>query len=123
MPGQVIKNIVEYMNAHSVNKTFNYYEISTIRSAVRLEWKNRKETGLDINTRTRSGRGHIDQRVSDIANEIIGRNAISPEDVRLYKKCFSEEYTDRTGRCAWGFKEVRRRLGFDEETGLEICTE
>jgi len=62
----------------------------------------------------------INRRVADIANEKLGSNLMTKNDVRLYKRCFAAEYTDRTGRCAWGFKEVRRRLGFDENTGHEI---
>lgn len=117
--GQVTKNIMEYMNAWS-ERPFTYLEVSAIRSAIAEEYRERKARGLVIRVKTRDGRKQLDKRIADIANRNLGAKRIRPHEVRLYKQCFAQEYTDRTGRCAWGFKSVRKRLGFDENTGLEV---
>jgi hypothetical protein len=73
-----------------------------------------------IKTRTIKGKQELNERIAKISNLILGSNTIKAEHVHLYKICRAEEYTDRTGKCAWGFKDVRKKLGFDEVTGLEI---
>lgn len=122
MKGQVTENIRVYMNSRSTRE-YSYYEVSAIAGAIGVEYNNRKQSGRVINGKTEEGRLLINQRVAAIANEKLGTNLLNAEAVRLYKRCFAAEYTERTGRCAWGFKEVRRRLGFDENTGYEIMEE
>lgn len=121
MKGQVTINILEYMNATS-NKQFTYVVVSTIANSIKDEYHDRKLKGLNINGKTKSGKKQINSRVVNIANEKFGKSTITLDDVRLYKRCFTEEYTSRTGKCAWGFKEVRQRLGFDVITGLELLS-
>ena len=86
----VTNNIKELMNGIS-KKQFSYIEVSAI-----------------LNT-----------RIAELANKKLNSNRITPEDVHLLKKCRADEYTYRTGRCAYGYKELRIRLGYDPDTGLE----
>lgn len=122
MKGQVTKNIMEYMNSRSL-KTFTYIQVSAIAESIKKEYYNRKEKGVEINTKTKEGKTELNKRIAAIANNKLGTDNISAEDIKLYKKCFADEYTDRTGKCAWGFKDVRKRLGYDPKTGLEIAKE
>jgi len=92
-----------------------------IRNAIREELELRKSQGIKINGKSPDGRYEIDKRVAELVNtKVPQKYHISAEDVRLYKKCFIDEYQDRTGKCAWGFKDVRKKLGFDPDTGLEL---
>lgn len=119
MKGQVNNNILEYMNSMG-SKQFTYVQVSNIAAAIRLEHHDRKLSGLKIKTKTEAGKRELNKRVAQIVNKRLGTDAITPDDVRLYKKCWAEEYTNRTGKCAWGFKELRQRLGYDPETGKEL---
>lgn len=118
MKGEVTKNIVEYMNSLS-KKQFSYAIVSNIANAIKTEYYDRKSKGLKINGKTEQGKKQLNTRIADMVNKKLG-TSIMADDVRLYKRCFAEEYTNRTGRCAWGFKDMRERLGFDIETGLEL---
>lgn len=115
----VTKNIMDYMNSMSI-KQYNYYQVVNIARAIKAEYRDRRNNKIAINVKTDKGKDQLNQRTAAIVNEKMGGNYILPEDVRLFKRCFVEEYTNRTGKCAWGFKDVRKRLGFDEETGIEI---
>ncbi|WP_462427225.1 hypothetical protein [Fusobacterium varium] len=116
---KVVKNIMEYMNSRS-KKQFTYFQVQAIRVAIREEYNYRKIHGIEIKTKTDKGKELINRRVAAIANKKLTKNLLTKEDVRLYKKCVADEYSDRTGKCAWGFKEVRKRLGYDPVTGVEI---
>ena len=122
MQGQIRVNIQEYMNSQS-QKVFSIHEVCAIANSIRDEFDDRKAKGLVINGKTEAGKITLNQRIADIANARLGTKSIRADDVRLYKRSFAAEYTDRTGRCAWGFKEVRERLGFDPETGEELQEE
>ncbi|WP_315069341.1 hypothetical protein [uncultured Clostridium sp.] len=117
--GKVTENIMEYMNSME-EKQFSYEEVSAIANSIKEEFYDRKYQGLVIKTRTKDGKNKLNQRVAAIANKKLNNCTITAHDVWRYKRCFAEEYTNRTGKCAWGFKEVRERLGFDRNTGLEI---
>jgi hypothetical protein len=114
----VIDNIVEYMNTRS-DKTFTRYEASAIRDSIKFEKTHKHLRPNGLNTRTKQGRKILNQRVSDIVKAKYGVT-VTAKDVWIYKKCFADEYSARTGRCAWGFKEKRRQLGYDPDTGLEL---
>lgn len=125
MIGNVTTNIMEYMNGMST-KQFVYAQVSAIANAIKDEFYDRKAIGLVINTKSDEGKAQLSARVADIANKKLIKKGkkdlanIVGHDVWLYKKCYAEEYTDRTGKCAWGFKELRQRWGFDPETALEL---
>lgn len=119
MLGQVTRNIVEYMNGFS-KKTFTYYEVCCIRDSIKIELRNRKKENLILNVKTKAGKEIINKRIAEIVNSKLNTDKIAAEDVRLYKRCFAQEYSDRTGKCSWGFKEVRKRLGYNPDTGKEI---
>lgn len=119
MKGQVSKNIMEYMNAMST-KQFSYVHVSCIANSIKVEYYDRKLKGLEIKVKTKAGKTELNKRVADIVNKRLGIKNITPDDIKLYKNCFAEEYANRTGKCAWGFKELRQRLGYDPETGIEI---
>lgn len=120
MKGQVTENIMEYMNSMSI-KQFSYVQVSSIANAIKAEYYDRKSIGLKIKVKTKTGKAELNKRIADIVNKRLAIKSITPDDIKLYKKCFAEEYTNRTGKCAWGFKELRQRLGYDTETGMEIA--
>ena len=114
----MIKNIVEYMNGMG-SRTYTIYEASAILYGICREYAERKSKGIKINTRTKAGKKALNKRIAEIVKAEHGYN-INHEDVLLFKHCRANEYQDRTGRCAWGFKNVREKLGYDPETGHEI---
>lgn len=118
MVGDAQKNICKYMNCYS-NKKFNYFHVSTIALCIKEELKDRRKKGLIINTKTEKGKELLNKRTAKIVNDKIGTN-FTKDDIRLYKRCLSQEYSDRTGRCAWGFKTMREKMGYDPDTGLEL---
>lgn len=120
MATQRQKQIAESMSVLSDRK-FTAFEVGIIESCKQLEPINRKEKNITIDVKTESGRNEINKRVAAMVNEKIKPQIlIEPKHIKLYKRCFTDEYTNRTGKCAWGFKELRSRLGYDPETGKEI---
>ena len=125
MIGNVTTNVLEYMNGMS-KKQYVYSQVSAIANAITDEFYDRKAKGLIINGRTKRGKEEISTRVAAIANKklikkgLLDKANIDSYDVWLYKKCYAEEYTNRTGKCAWGYKELRQRWGFDPDTALEL---
>jgi len=123
--GVATNNIREYMNGMST-KQFVYEQVSAIANAIRTEFYDRKAIGLTINTKSEEGKAQLSARIAEIANKTLIKKKkddladVTQHDVWLYKKCCAEEYTDRTGKCAWGFKELRQRWGFDPNTALEL---
>ncbi|MEG2289073.1 MAG: hypothetical protein RSA29_04525 [Clostridium sp.] len=113
------RDVLSYMNSHG-RKQYTKYQLSAISTAIKIEPLDRAEEGLVIKTRSKKGREILNQRIADIANKKLYKDKVTAHDVWVFKKCNAEEYQDRTGKCAWGFKEVRKKLGFDEETGLEL---
>ena len=114
----VTNNIKEYMNTHG-KREYTYAQVSAIQECIRAEYEGRKNAPLYINTKTKEGRKTLNKRIASLVNEKLNSFDITYEDVHLYKKCKAEEYQHRTGRCAYGFKELRERRGYDPETGLE----
>ena len=110
-------NIRDFMNAFG-KKEYTTYHVCAIESAIRIEAEIRK---LDPNykkIRTKEGR----RKINFAAAKICTKNGFvtTAHDVWLYKRCRAREYEDRTGKCAWGFKDVRKRMGYDPQTGKEI---
>ncbi|GLC32889.1 hypothetical protein [Clostridium omnivorum] len=118
MRGDVTRRIVEYMNSES-QKVFNKYHICVIRECLTIEYQDRKNKGLIINSKSKKGKQEIYTRVSNIAKEAYKQN-LDPEDIYLFKKCRLLEYEDRTGKCPWGYEIARKYLGYDKETGKEL---
>lgn len=115
----VADNILAYMNARG-NKQYTKYQLGAIRAAVRIEFITRDKSDIFFNARSKIGKEKLNKKIAEIANEALGSTDITAHDVWIYKKCVADEYQDRTGKCAWGFKSVRKKLGYDPETGLEI---
>ncbi|MDU2292257.1 MAG: hypothetical protein E7D69_19805 [Clostridium celatum] len=115
----VADNILAYMNARG-NKEYTKYHLGAIRAAVRTEFITRDKYDIFFNARSKVGKEKLNKKIAEIANNTLGSNQITAHDVWIYKKCVADEYQDRTGKCAWGFKSVRKKLGYDPETGLEI---
>ena len=114
------RDILSYMNSHG-KKQYTKYQVSAISIAIPTEAKEREEEFIEFSARTPKGRELLNRRVADIANRNLDSNSkVTPHDVWLFKRCRLEEYQYRTGKCAWGLKEYRRRLGYDENTGLEL---
>lgn len=115
------KTIAELMSALG-NREFTAFEVSTIESCKSIEYNDRKKNGIKINGKTEKGKKQINKRLAAVVNKIAKLKVpITGEDIRLYKRCWADEYTERTGKCAWGFKEIRTKLGYDSVTGLEIA--
>lgn len=119
MKGTVTENILAYMNSMG-KKTFTYIQVSKIAEAITQEYFERKAEGSSINVKSRKGKRQLNERIAAIANQGLN-NLVTAEDVHLYKVCRAEEYSNRTGRCAFGFKDTRKRLGYDPETGYEVA--
>lgn len=116
----VCKNVAELMNACG-QKAFNRYQVSAIRSAIQLEFHDRKAKNLTIRSRTMAGKSMINKRIADIDNDKLDPSlSVTTDDVKLCKKCICDEYSQRTGKCSWGFKDVRSRMGYDPDTALEL---
>ena len=114
------RDVLSYMNARG-KKQYNKYQLSAISTAIKLEPLEREEQGLCIKSRTKKGKELLNERAAEIANRRLTKNdLVTGYDVWLFKVCNAQEYQDRTGKCAWGFKQVRKRLGYDENTGLEL---
>ncbi|MFT9495917.1 hypothetical protein [Anaerosolibacter sp.] len=121
MATEIRKRIAEYMSAMSKTRNYTALDVSLIDYAVTRELEERKIHKLDINSRTVEGKEEINQRIADIANKRTNPKVkYQAKDVWIYKQSRANEYQDRTGRCAWGFKEVRAKFGYDPETGLEM---
>lgn len=120
MRGDVTKNICEYMNTYSLaGRVYRLLEIKIIRESIRTELIIRTRLKLKIRSRTNTGKHEINKRICKIVNESFENIKITPEDVELYKRCRIKELEQRTGKCAWGFPDVRKRYGFNPITGLE----
>lgn len=112
--------IAELMNALGDRK-FTPFEIATIEAHKVPEYEDRKNKNIQINGKTEEGKKQINKRLAAMVNEVIKpKIPITAEDIRRYKRCWADEYTNRTGKCAWGFKEVRAKLGYDPVTGVEV---
>jgi hypothetical protein len=120
MKADVTTNIAEYMSALG-GREFCATEVGIIRKAIRTEFSRRRRDHRTIAAKTKIGRAEINRRVADIANFALGIVELSPEDIQLYKKCRLLEYADRTGKCAWGYTELRERTGYDPVTGRELA--
>lgn len=112
----IVDNITGYMNALG-HKTYTKYEASAIRNCIRHEYDQRQTRPRDINNRSKKGKKVINQRIVLLIKDRYGYD-LSVADIEHYKKCYRLEYSDRTGRCIWGFKERRKMLGYNPDTGL-----
>lgn len=118
--GQVFENIAYYMSTLG-NKEYSKFEASAIGQSIRTEFEERQkdETLKFKSVRSKIGKEKLNNRVAAIVKRDFSIN-VTAQDVLIFKKARPEEYQNRTGRCAWGFKDLRKRLGYDPETGLEL---
>lgn len=114
--GEVSRNICKYMNLLSTSKVYTAYHVNAIRRCLSIELKQRKEKGISCSSRSKNGKHEIYKRVAALVKEEFNQE-VTGEDVRLYKKCVRQEYTDRTGKCTWSIPQVRKRLGHNPVTG------
>lgn len=120
MKGEVTRNICSYMNIYALGgRNYKLIEVKIIRESIRKEFILRKSQKLIVNTKTKAGKKQINERICKIANSSFVNLKISLSDVELYKKCRLVEYEERTGKCAYGYPDVRERYGFNPITGLE----
>ena len=115
MISEILENRAEYLNGLS-KREFSINEVKAISVAIAKERRDRDSNNIIIQGNTVKGRQAINERVAYIVNQMLKtKDAIKPADVRLYKKCRAEAYMDRTGRCAWGFANVREKGGEEFE--------
>lgn len=118
-PGEVNKNIMEYMNVILPDKRsteYTYREVSAIATAIKEEWYQRESRSEGINIRARSGKAEINERIVSIANGILQGGSLTVKDVEHYKKSRLYEYEERTGKSPWRFKDYLIRYGYDPDT-------
>lgn len=115
------KAIAELMNGLCTDRTFTGNEVAIIENQLRVELADRKAEELIINSRTDKGKQIINMRIAARINAFMKpKHLISPHHIKLYKRCWVDEYCDRSGKCAWGFPDVREKLGYDPKTGREV---
>ncbi len=113
------KAITEYINSRCTDRQFTPLEIAVIETQKDAVTRHRDREPL--NRKSKSGKQIINQRIADRVNDMMApKIPVTSEHIRLYKRCWADEYSDRTGKCAWGFADIRVRLGYDPKTGLEI---
>jgi hypothetical protein len=113
--------IAELMNGLCRDRAFTGNEVAFIEIQIKAEKENREALGIDIETKSRQGRENLCKRIADRINaETQFKFPITAKHIHLYRQCRADEYTNRTGKCAWGFKNTRERLGYDPDTGREV---
>lgn len=114
--GNVFKNICKYMNDLSNCRTYTTLHVSIISKCIKTEYKERKQHGIHISSKTIEGKKEIYRRAAAIAKREFDMQ-FNASDIELFKRCTRLEYTDRTGKCTWGIPSVREYLGYDPKTG------
>jgi hypothetical protein len=115
------KAIAELMNGLCTDRTFTGNEVALIENLIRVELADRKAEGLIIKSKTNEGKYLINSRIAAKINEFMKpKQPITYHHIKLYKRCWVDEYCERSGKCAWGFPYVRERLGYDPKTGKEV---
>ncbi|MDF2675309.1 MAG: hypothetical protein K0R09_3581 [Clostridiales bacterium] len=115
------KAIADLMNGTCRDRQFTGLEIAMIESSRVPELKERKKLNIIVNGKSPEGKLLINQRTANMVNSILRPKVpLRAEHIKIYKRCWADEYTDRTGKCAWGFKEICARLGYDPVTRLEL---
>jgi hypothetical protein len=95
------------MNAMSSVRKYTVGDIKRINSAIYKEFYERKGKGSTEKYNTNAKRHELDGKIARILNEDYRpKIPYCAEDVRLYKKCRMAEYEDRTGKCAWGYRDT-----------------
>lgn len=115
--GNVSKNICKYMNSLG-RREYTLDEVKAIKKAILEEREFRRKNNINVNF-DRNGKKITNEKIALIASDNLEMK-ITVRDIELYKRCVRNEFEDRTGKCAWGFPEVRKRLGFNPATGEEL---
>lgn len=108
----VNQNIAEYMSIFG-NREYTAFDVGIISKAIRLEFEDRKDKCIEINSKTKEGRKQIRERTVLFANNIVNKTRYCLNDIITYRKCVATEYENRTGKCAWGYKSKKIALGYD----------
>jgi hypothetical protein len=115
------KAIAELMSGVCRDRTFTGNEVALIEIQIQAEKEDREARGIEIETKSRQGREFLCKRIADKINaETKFKVPITANHIHLYRQCRADEYTERTGKCAWGYKNTRERLGYDPKTGKEV---
>lgn len=115
--GDISKNICDYMNSRS-NKEYTVNHVKAIRSCLLLEYNDRKLNCIQIKSHTENGKQKIFERVATFVKEKYKLN-VNAYDVKLYKECARDEFSDRTGKCTWSLPEVRKKFGYNPTNGYK----
>lgn len=102
----VNKNISDYMSALG-NRNYLEFDAAIIRNAIAYEYLDRKKIGLNLN----KDKKKINNRIIKLIFEKYDIR-YSLNDIILFKKCRLLEYEYRTGKCPFGFKEYKKRMGY-----------
>jgi transcriptional regulator with XRE-family HTH domain len=92
----IISNICNCMNEVSRKRTYDIYEVSMIRRAVRAEYLGRKFKKIKITKNDKTAKKKVNENTASIANGYLKADKINYKDVELFKKCKVYEYESRT---------------------------
>ena len=88
---------------------------------IQLEREERAAIGVVIDTKTKKGRKALCEKIARMINAVGSfKVPITAEHVHMYKKCRADEYTERTGKCSWGYANTCEKFGYDPVTREEI---
>jgi hypothetical protein len=115
------KAIAELMTGVCRDRSFTGNEVALIEIQIKTEKEDREAQGIEIETKSRLGRENLCKRIAAKINaETKFKIPITAKHIHQYRQCRADEYTNRTGKCAWGYKNTRERLGYDPKTGKEV---
>ena len=113
--------IAELMNGVCRDRTFTGNEVALMEMQIQLEREERAAIGVVIDTKTKKGRKALCEKIARMINAVGSfKVPITAEHVHMYKKCRADEYTERTGKCSWGYENVCQKFGYDPVTREEI---
>lgn len=119
--GMVLECIRQFMNSSPTRKSFTFYEVSAINSAIMDYFLiNKKRKKNMIGNRTRERKKIVNSQIAEMVNQRLNQSRrITGDDVLLFKRCKILEFNSRKHKCIWGFPLARKSLGFNPETGDE----
>lgn len=112
------KSIAENLSA-LCDREFTGLEIAMIENTRKTELDDRRKKGINLKSNSTAGKLLINTRMAEMVNGTLNpKIPMTAEHIRQYKHVWADEYTERTGKCAWGFKDVRKKFGYDPFTNI-----
>jgi transcriptional regulator with XRE-family HTH domain len=102
----ISEDICKLMNEQS-DKFYTLQDIKIIRKSIRLEIKDRKQTNLNIKTKTKKGNYFMNKRCAEMASKEPPGKLIMEYDIWLYRMCCRNEAEERKGKATGDILVVR----------------